>query len=528
MMARHLHELLKEDQEPFLLNKYISDRRSQLTKRPSPSTTLQLKKPKPIHHHNSSFSPDFCKNACFFSFRNTPDLLSSPFLEFASPVKSPCKSPNAIFLHIPSRTAALLLEAALRVQRHPSSSKSKTHNKTNGFGLFRSLVKRLTPRSRKREIQDGGGDRSKKNEEQMVSNDQVGFPCSYNGRPSSAVWSETNEDKSLDMETSSSTSYSDESHDIDLLSESNQKHVTDCVCCDHDFCESPFRFVLRSSPSSGHQTPELMSPSRPRAEDKEKDGTESVEKSQLREEEEEKEQCSPVSVLDQPFENDDEGHENINEDDGFDLECSYAALQRAKQQLLYKLRSFEKLAELDPIELEKRMLEEEEEEADETPEEKDYNRLVLEVICQSSTHERRGIPEDHKRLISDLIVEEERELNSLEERETVIRREDDGWKKNEEHKEEVAGELELAILGLLVEEFSEELVMRLLSCVLQYHDFGLTSMGTSAPIGVNKSAMSTPQPMPFCCSLSSHPKPHFHTFPPTQQPKLVWNSHWSF
>ncbi|XP_028782337.1 uncharacterized protein LOC114738448 [Neltuma alba] len=511
-MARHLHELLKEDQEPFLLNKYISDRRSQLTKRPSPSTTLQLKKPKPIHHHNSSFSPDFCKNACFFSFRNTPDLLSSPFLEFASPVKSPCKSPNAIFLHIPSRTAALLLEAALRVQRHPSSSKSKTHNKTNGFGLFRSLVKRLTPRSRKREIQDGGGDRSKKNEEQMVSNDQVGFPCSYNGRPSSAVWSETNEDKSLDMETSSSTSYSDESHDIDLLSESNQKHVTDCVCCDHDFCESPFRFVLRSSPSSGHQTPELMSSSRPRAElggnfakdpvregsdkciaglwvfpDKEKDGTESVEKSQLREEEEEeeKEQCSPVSVLDQPFENDDEGHENINEDDGFDLECSYAALQRAKQQLLYKLRSFEKLAELDPIELEKRMLEEEEEEADETPEEKDYNRLVLEVICQSSTHERRGIPEDHKRLISDLIVEEERELNSLEERETVIRRvckklelwrelepktidmmiqqdfgrEDDGWKKNEEHKEEVAGELELAILGLLVEEFSEELVM---------------------------------------------------------------------
>ncbi|XP_028768438.1 uncharacterized protein LOC114726032, partial [Neltuma alba] len=104
----------------------------------------------------------------------------------------------------------------------------------------------------------------------------------------------------------------------------------------------------------------------------------------------------PSLCLDQPFENDDEGHENINEDDGFDLECSYAALQRAKQQLLYKLRSFEKLAELDPIELEKRMLEEEEEEADETPEEKDYNRLVLEVICQSSTmkDEESGRPQE--------------------------------------------------------------------------------------------------------------------------------------
>ncbi|KAK4281619.1 hypothetical protein QN277_013090 [Acacia crassicarpa] len=484
-MARQLQELLKEDQEPFLLNKYISHRRSQLMKRPSPSTTLQLKKSKPINHHNSSFPPDFCKNACLFSFRNTPDLLNSPFLDLTSPAKSPCKSSNALFLHIPSRTAALLLEAALRIQKQSSSSESKTLNKTSGFGLFRSLFKRLTLRNRKREIQDGGGERIKKRQEQMVSTDQVGFPCSYNGRPSSAVWSETNEDKSLDMETSCSTSYSDESHEIDLVSKSNQKHVSDCGCCDHDLCASPFRFVLRSSPSSGHQTPELMSPSRPRAEDKEKNRTETDEKLQLREEDEEKEQCSPVSVLDPPFENDDQGHEKNYEDDRFDLECSYAILQRTKHQLLRKLRNFEKLAELDPIELEKIMSTEDEDEDNETSdEEKDFNRLVLEVMCQSSVHERQGVTEDHKRLISDLIMEEERELNSLEEREIVIRRvckkleswrelkpktiemmvlqdfcrEDSAWKKNEEHKEEVAGELELAIFGILVEEFSEELV----------------------------------------------------------------------
>ncbi|XP_054804893.1 uncharacterized protein LOC129307961 [Prosopis cineraria] len=483
MMARHLLELLKEDQEPFLLNEYISDRRTQLMKRPSSSTTLQLRKPKPVHHHNSNFPSNLCKNACFSSFRKTPDLLNSPFLEFASPAKSPCKSPNAIFLHIPSRTAALLFEAALRIQKQSSSSKSKTSIKTNGFGLLRSLFKRLTSRNRKREIQGGGGDRSKQNQEQMVSTDEVGFPGSYNGRPSSAVWSETNEDKSMDMETSSSTSYSDESHEIDLVSKSNQKHVTHCVCCDHGFCESPFRFVLRSSPSSGHQTPELKSPHRHRTEDKEK-GAESVKESELRTEEEEKEQCSPVCVLDPPFENGDEGHENNDEDDDFDSECSYAILQRAKQQLLHKLRSFEKLAELDPTELEKRMLEQEDEDNETSDEENGFNRLVSEVTCQTSFHERLQIREDHKRLISDLIIKEERELNSSEEREMLIRRvrkrlelwkevepktidmmidedfcrEDDRWKKMEEHKKEVAGELELAIFRNLVEEFSEELV----------------------------------------------------------------------
>ncbi|KAI9089357.1 hypothetical protein K1719_029636 [Acacia pycnantha] len=61
--------------------------------------------------------------------------------------------------------------------------------------------------------------------------------------------------------------------------------------------------------------------------DKEKNRTETDEKLQLREEDEEKEQCSPMSVLDPPFENDDEGHEKNYEDDGFDLECSYAILQ---------------------------------------------------------------------------------------------------------------------------------------------------------------------------------------------------------
>ncbi|XP_061340299.1 uncharacterized protein LOC133286827 [Gastrolobium bilobum] len=516
MAQKHLHELLKEDQEPFLLNKYISDRRSQMKKNPSPKTSLQAMKRKPINQ-NSNFSMNLCKNACLFSFPETPDLRKSPLLEFTSPAKSPCKSPNAIFLHIPSRTATLLLEAALRIHKQSSTS-SKT--KTKGFGLFGSLFKRLTQRNqnRRREIEDGGvkvsvkdilkwdsslGRRklsNDKEQEKMTSQKvnsmvnananacEVGFPCTYNGRPSSAVWSESNEDKSLDMETSSSSHSAEGNHFV-----INHKN---CSCCHHAFCESPFRFVLQTSPSSdGRKTPELPSPSRHRTEDKESNGAESVNKFESGEEE--KEQCSPVSVLDPPFEDDVEVHGNDGEENGFDLECSYAIVQRAKQQLLYKLRRFEKLAELDPVELEKRMLDQEEnEDEDETFMEEDEDseasykendfikELVFESLCQARVHDRQHIPEELKNLVSDLIVEEERELKSLEDRDLVIRRickrlelwkevesntidmmveedfsrEDGEWKKNVEQMTKMAGELEVAIFGVLVEEFSEELV----------------------------------------------------------------------
>ena len=49
---------------------------------------------------------------------------------------------------------------------------------------------------------------------------------------------------------------------------------------------------------------------------------------QVEAEEEEKEQCSPVSVLDPPFKDDDDRHvDDDDENDGFDLECSYAIVE---------------------------------------------------------------------------------------------------------------------------------------------------------------------------------------------------------
>ncbi|XP_027366539.1 uncharacterized protein LOC113872870 [Abrus precatorius] len=494
MAQKHLRELLKEDQEPFLLKNYISERRSQL-KRPSPNTTLQLKKQKP---KPPNFPINLCKNACF----TTPDITKSPLFEFASPSKSPAS------------TAALLLEAALRIQKH---SNTKPHNTT--FGLFGSFFKRL--KNRKKEI-DGGKvsvkdilrwDSSKKGCSKKNHDDVaevVGSMCSCNGRPSSALWSESNEDKSLDLETSSSEHSVEEIGFVKKQEQSAQCSSFD----DHSFfCEGPFRFVLQQSPSysSGHRTPEFSSPaaspSRHRTQDKESNGADGVNKFQSGEVEEDKERCSPVSVLDPPFEDDDydddddddDGHENDDiEEDGFDLECSYANVQRTKQQLLDRLCRFEKLAELDPVELEKRMLDQEENKYETFIEEEDYEdndrersceekaqrEIVTEILCQSRVHDKWQAPEELKGLVYDLIMEEERELSSSHDRNMVIRRvckrlelwkevesntidmmieedfsrEEGRWKKNAEQRMELAGELEVAILCFLVEELSEELV----------------------------------------------------------------------
>lgn len=264
-----LQELLKEDQEPFLLKSYIADKRGQL-KRPSPRTQLQVKKRRPISEV-SNFPRNLCKSACFFSLQDSPDLRKSPLFEFSSPAaKSPCKSPNAIFLHIPTRTAALLVEAAMRIQKQSTSSKPKTqnHSKNHGFGLIGSFLKRLKTRTQKREIEGRGKisseDSQLKTEEdrfgsglslehQQQSACEISASCemcfassNVNSRPSSEVWS-------LDMDTSTS-SQSDYSEAI--------LGTTDCACCEAKvFCESPFRFVLETSPSpSGNRTPEFSSP----------------------------------------------------------------------------------------------------------------------------------------------------------------------------------------------------------------------------------------------------------------------------
>ncbi|KAK7392572.1 hypothetical protein VNO78_21015 [Psophocarpus tetragonolobus] len=432
MVEKHLRELLSEDQEPFHLKHYISERRRQL-RRPSPNTTLQRMKNK------------FPLNKCFLQKARKSPL--------ASPKKSPLRPSNA-------KTAAVLLEAALKIKKYSKAKPNKAS------GLLGSVLKRLT--SRKREDDDVGVG-------EVVGSYEAGFTCSCNGRPSSAVWSETNEDKSLDMETCSSAHSFDE--DIHFLNH----HAF--------FSPSPFQ------PTPSHTTPP-PSPTPHNTQDKEINGADGVNKFQSGEDEEDKEQCSPVSVLDPPFDDDDDENDYDGEH-GFDMDCSYANVQRTKQHLLDRLRRFEKLAELDPVELEKRMLDQEDceyetfmEEDDDvdnetTSEENGLGEKVFEILCHASVQDIQQTPEDLKRLVYDLIKEEETEVNSSEESNMVVirrvcrrldlwkevesntidmmieedfSREEGRWKKNAEHTGELAGELELAIFGLLVDELSEELV----------------------------------------------------------------------
>ncbi|KAF1860436.1 hypothetical protein Lal_00037780 [Lupinus albus] len=101
---------------------------------------------------------------------------------------------------------------------------------------------------------------------------EVGLMCANNWRlSSSAVWSESNKDnKSLDMQT---------------LSTSGQSYDSD------------------------------------------KESNEANSLNKFHSSEEEKEQCSPVSVLDPSFEDDEDVQENNDEEDDFDLKCSYANVQ---------------------------------------------------------------------------------------------------------------------------------------------------------------------------------------------------------
>lgn len=158
---------------------------------------------------------------------------------------------------------------------------------------------------------------------------------------------------------------------------------------------------------------------------------------------------------------------------------------------MYKLRRFEKLAELDPIELEKRMMEQlDDEEYQDDVEDNDefipayktwsLNSFVTEVVSKSELLRRRKVPTDMKRLVSDLISEENREMKSREivlgsvcnkldswkevECNTIdmmveldLRCELPQWKKWQEQREETALEIELAIFGVLVEELTKEL-----------------------------------------------------------------------
>lgn len=271
---RHLKDLLQEDQEPFQLQSYISDRRCQIN---APVTHLQVKKRRAISR-NTGLPSRFCRNACFFSLRESPDPKKSPLFE----PKSPNRSQNAMFVNIPARTASMLLEAAVRIQKQSSSGVSKTRNAGNAFGLFGSVLKKLTHR-KKREISGcNDGDRvssvkdmlkwespvvrkivTRKSKSKEEETQNHASESQFSRRSSSSgVWSESvvaNEERSYDCDFETSISYSSGSECLDEFA-SDLMNGAD-YSEDKRFCESPFHFVLGTMPSPcGFKTPNFSSP----------------------------------------------------------------------------------------------------------------------------------------------------------------------------------------------------------------------------------------------------------------------------
>lgn len=506
MGRKHLHELLREDQEPFQLKNFIADRRSQL-RTTTTTDALQLRKRKSIIESTSSSTAarNFCINhVCLFSFQDSPDFKKSPFLDFPSrETRSPFsnKTPNnaAVFLHIPARTAAMLLDAATRVQNQKQSASSKPKpgsSKHIGFGLLGSLLRRLKDRSTRTKTREIGpvnatpsSPPTRRSRKKMVNGsvevnggaDEKRLSCSCNNsRLSSAGWSE----KSSELETSCSSRSIHDSEEIEFV---NIERENDCFAsCENFFCSnptSPFRFSLHRSPSPTRRRPDstspAASPSRHFQEDKE--NYEGEHPKEIHEEEDkETEQCSPVSVLDPLFDDEEKEHDGgPTEQDGYDIECSYASVERAKHQLLQKLQRFERLAGLDPIELEKHMFDRYNEDDDEDVTVDEEETTNEEFVREIFNHLGVGkIPWYMKKLVFDLIAEEKNkehqvvvqrvckrlhswkvvELNTIDMMvETDFTSE--GWKRCDEEKiKETGMDIEAFVFGFLVEELAQELV----------------------------------------------------------------------
>ncbi|KAL0720974.1 hypothetical protein Bca4012_035573 [Brassica carinata] len=418
---KHLHELLEDDQEPFHLNHYISDLRSQMG-----CSALRVKKRK--SENVTVLPPGFfsCERSCFFAtHNNSPDPRKSPLFELRSPANKKSRD-GGVFLQIPARTAVILLEAAARIQKQQSEKADKTaRNRGNAFGMFGSVLKRLTNRKPK--------------------------PCLDN-----AVLSERG------LEPTSGSSRRERLVEID----------------DKCFCESPFHFVLHTTPStSGHRTPHFTStatsPARRSTEDEDSDETESLEKvrgqGEEDKEEEDKEQCSPVSVLD-PLEEeeDDEDHHQREPDHLNHPSCSFEVVQRAKRRLLKKLRRFEKLAGLDPVDLEGKMSEEEEEDEEESEEDESvsvYDSDVDDAMARESgsvEEERRNKNAEERqkkwRMMNAWKVGMGAEVDVDVVVQKDMRVEAGEWTKHGGEVEEAVSDLELSIFFFLIDELSHELV----------------------------------------------------------------------
>ncbi|XXG88165.1 hypothetical protein AAC387_Pa12g0409 [Persea americana] len=482
MAKMHLHELLKEEQEPFVLKNYINEKRSHLKPSP-PKTRLHIKRSRAISQ-NPSFPKNLCKKTCFFS---SSDGKSTPLFDFTTPEKSPCRKPN--------NAAALILEAALRAPHSASPSPRQKSPKNLSFGLLASILKRISLRKKtqKRRIYREGVDRVIR-----VSVKDVMRWDSFNGKTTPTFCSVLQNEEILEMGLSFSCERSDwfeesgdKSMDLDLESccsgseecvqqmEFGGERKGDFRSCKRGCCSSPLR-CREMDLLSGFRTPDFPSPassplfmaqviSSPVFLHTIEDG--SISNVVEKEYEDEKDQFSPVSVLDPPFE--DDVDDDVLDENTEVFAQSFKNVHRAKKNLLSKIRRFERLAELDPLELESRVIKEGEagldtnnnNEGNEKQDESlsslgdfsvDMRRLLLDLAKeQADSSDVEVLAKVCKRIESWREVS----LNTIDMTvELDLKREGDVWRRNLEEVGETVAEIEFSILGFLIEELSIDLV----------------------------------------------------------------------
>lgn len=161
----------------------------------------------------------------------------------------------------------------------------------------------------------------------------------------------------------------------------------------------------------------------------------------------------------------------------------------AKEQLLYRLRRFEKLAELDPIELERKLLEGSDSDDQGESEDSNNDEPMLSYTnhnveqTETKAFNQPRVQSHPPKRSTDPMSEEKNDVICLGNREVVLGRvckrldfskevkfatidmmieldfnkDVDGWKTFSEQGEETVADIELAIFGMLVDELSEEL-----------------------------------------------------------------------
>ncbi|KAG9453053.1 hypothetical protein H6P81_005957 [Aristolochia fimbriata] len=206
----------------------------------------------------------------------------------------------------------------------------------------------------------------------------------------------------------------------------------------------------------------------------------------IREEHEEKEQLSPVSVLDFPDEEEDSPFSSFQR--------NLANMERKKEQLLQKIRRFESLAELAPVDLEKRIaLFEQEcsssggentEKRIQEVEEESEAREVLELLKSNSgcsVLEQKtekllldffseGLGESVKNVSGDVLLRTASDwLNGSDrgtrrevqdDREALVREMEMGgrWWKLKQEEDDLLLELEVGVMGVMIDDLLTDLL----------------------------------------------------------------------